>query len=473
MAIAAQQQTSGYLAVRGGIRNLIAQGQYKVALRQLTMMPSTEVEWLDDVAVCYLQLGDASTALKLTEMVATDLPQNADAWKKLGTLRMALGDKEGAQDALLHALKVRPKSIDILCSLNRLKPFSRTSQRTRLLRKLALAKQTVQADKVNAWNALGRIEEAAGNYSEAFRYFQRSKVAAGVVYDRSVFDRHLEEQKALFDGKRPGLEPKPGQPRMVFVCGVPRSGTTLVESILCRHAEVGTVGEARFLMDSLTALKAKVRRSHGEDSDWGWYRLASEEMLIAARNDYLSRVAGCFPEALPTVIVDKLPMNALVLGYAQLILGNGSIICMSRHPLDVGLSNFSTAYALSQPFSHDLSDMGHMSQTVDASVAHYETVSGSGLRRQFYRRLVEAPEPEIRDLVAHVGLQWDAACLNPEGLDAAVRTASVNQVRAPINTNALNRWRHYKNELEPLVKALGGEQAIADWEALDRGEDVV
>lgn len=467
MALAIERQPSGYLAMREGIQALMQAGQYKSALQQLTMVPSPEAEWLDDAAGCYMQLGDGQTAMKLLEMAVVEAPRSAALWGKLGAVCWSWGDMERAQEAFRQALRLEPKSVRALCALNRIKTFSRTSQRTRLLRKLALSKQVTRADRCSAWNALGHIEAAAGNHSEAFRYFLRSKSLGAQRHDRDLFEAYLADQAALYDGKRPSLRPASGQPRIVFVCGMPRSGTTLVEHILCRHPEVGAAGETPALMRSLERLRGAVQKSHGERSPWGWYKLASEGMLAAARADYLEQIAGALTEEPKGVIVDKLPFNCLALGYAHLILPEARFVVMSRHPLDVGLSNLATQFAQAQPYSHDLSDMAHMMQIAEASVAQYEAVCGQGMRRQSYRRLVEAPEAEVRGLLVHAGLSWDTACLHPEERAMSVRTASVTQVRAPINAGALEKWRNYEAELEPLVEALGGAQALAEWAAQD------
>lgn len=467
MALAAEENSSGYANVRQGIRGLMGQGHFKQALAHLVQMPSIEAEWLDDAATCYWRLGDTQTAIKLTEMVVQDLPKNELGWGKLGAMCLSTGDTERAREAFQQLLRINPKSVPTLASLNRLEPFGRSSQKTRTLRKLANAKTTRLKDRANAWNALGRIEEAAGNYDQAFRHFARCKSMTAGVHERTLFDRHLEGQIAQYDGKRPSLIARAGQPRVIFIVGLPRSGTTLAESILCQHSQVSSVGESPALMQSLEGLRANVRKSHGEASDWAWYKLAGEDALEAARKRYFSGVSEAIAQEPTPVIVDKLPFNCLEMGYARLILPDARFVFMSRHPLDVGLSNFATHFAEVQPFTHRLEDIAHLTRVVYASLDHYAPLLGAFLRRQSYQSLVEAPGAEIRALVAHAGLDWEDACLAPETREGAVRTASVSQVRAPINTGALAKWQRYEAALEPLIEALGGWDWIKDWETAD------
>ena len=174
-------------------------------------------------------------------------------------------------------------------------------------------------------------------------------------------------------------------------------------------------------------------------------------------------------EAAPgQVVVDKMPMDCLDLGLARLILPEARFVFMARHPLDVGLSNFVTAFDRGNGFSTRLDWIAHITRLVYASLDDYGPKLGAALRVQSYRALVETPEAQIRALLDHVQLPFEAACLTPEAAGGAVKTASVLQVREKINRAGLGKWHFYEEQLAPLVEALGGPEWIDTWETLDQ-----
>jgi len=450
----------------------IAAGQVRAALARLLPVVQTgggDLRILTLAATCYWDLDDHKTAVALMQVATTSWPDNALAWGKLGAMAMYSGDRETARAAFAQSLRITPKSASALAALNRLDPFARDSKHVRQLRDLARNRKVSARDRMMALNALGRVEERAGNFRAAFGFFSRSNGLADGRYDPVAIDQKVTDQIRLFQpGDRPPVSgPVPG-PRLVFIVGLPRSGTTLVESVLARHPTVRSVGESTALADTLKSLKHRIHGRTGQAGAWDWVTHMTDPELQAARDLYLTR-SGAISSGPHMTVLDKMPMNCLDIGLAHLMFPEARFIFLQRHPLDVGLSNFSTAFDHGNGFSTRLDWIGHITRAAYRSIDDYIAKLGDTIRVQSYRALVQSPEDQIPALVDHADLDWDAACLHPEQADGAVRTASVLQVREKINTAGLGKWHRYQAQLGPLIDALGGQDWIDVWDARDNG----
>lgn len=471
MAVQAQRYGASDTAYTDRHRPVVSKhlsdGAYKPALAHLleisrVLPPSPEL--LDDMATCYWNLGDHDTAIKLAEFVAKDMGDNPLAWGKLGAMSISVGDQARAETAFENSLKINPKEVKALANLNRIKTFDRNSRRTSVLREIAKSRKFVPADHATAYNALGRIEDAAENTRAAFFNWNKAKALSPGGFDAKAVDTHVADQCRICPVLDTSSAPDDSGTRFVFVVGMPRSGTTLVESILSRHPDIGTIGETTALQDCLDQYRKHVELP----GTWDWYETLSEADAKALGQQYVDRCSKLSVSGLPRVLVDKTPLNIFELGFAKRVLPHAKFVFMSRHPLDVGLSNFSTNFFAAHPFSKSLDAIGNMTRAVFRSAEDYQKKLGSAFRWQSYRALVSSPEIQIRALLAHLDLEWDSACLEPEKREGVVRTASVTQVRAKINTGAIAKWQRFESELTPLVDALGGWDWIEKWAATDK-----
>jgi hypothetical protein len=259
---------------------------------------------------------------------------------------------------------------------------------------------------------------------------------------RSVFDRRL--LAARQGGGYPSSLP-------VFVVGMPRSGTTLVEQILASHPEVHGAGE----LPDLNRLVERLRNAAGaaflypEDAP----ALAAERLREFGET-YVEGLRGRAPGA--TRVTDKMPGNFLLLGLIHLALPGASIIHVTRDPRDTCLSCYSKLFTAEQNFAYDLGELGRYYSKYSQLMAHWQDVLPEGRILSIrYEDVIADLEGEARRIISHCGLAWDERCLAFHKTERPVKTASATQVRRPIYRSAVGRWQLYEEHLGPLLAALG------------------
>ena len=324
-----------------------------------------------------------------------------------------------------------------------------------------------RAEKTSVLNALGEIEAAVGNTTRAFAFFQKSKDSTPGEYSPEQMDAKIAEQKDAFDPEITATaQVDASVPRLAFVVGLPRSGTTLLEAMLSRHSTVSSIGESSGLADTRLAVRQIVQQDFPDAGHWKWCAHASPNLLYAAQDIFVKKSLRP-QDAQSEVVIDKLPQNAFDLGFARMILPNAKFIFMARHPLDVGLSLFTKDFASSHSFSKTLPWIGHRIRAAYDSLDDYRDKLTNQLRVQSFRALVQNPEQQVRAVLDHLELEWDADCLTPQHSSNALQTASAVQVREGINQKGLGKWLAFEAELAPLIEALGGWSWIKEWEEWD------
>lgn len=446
----------------------IGAGEYRLALTVLIPLMqagSYDVPILDRAATCYLQIGDTQAAISLIEVITEIRPELAMGWGKLAALKLTVGDKTGAIRGFRKALGINPNSAYALSALNGLEPFKRDSGKVARLRKLAKSTKLPPSEMQSILNTLGQVEHNSGRPKIAFRFFAKAKAVAQADFKPECMDELVDGQIRHFQANS-GTDENPDGPRIVFLVGMPRSGTTLLEQILTRHSQVGTIGESPALTKTLLAVRQHVKNTQRGQNLWDWCDRLTEQETSIFRQYYYECINR---DTVPSndVIVDKMPFNSFHLGLAHTLLPDAKFVFMSRHPLDVGLSNFRTSFHSGNEFSHQLKWIGQMTRSIYRSTQDYQAKLTTQLRVQSYQGLVTNPDIQIKALLEHVGLPWQQDCLSPQDLGGAIRTASVHQVRESINTRALDKWKAYKDQLQPLLVALGGQEWVHHWQDLD------
>ena len=408
-------------------------------------------------AAALARLGENERALGCYESVLRDYPNQPKGWMSYGHTLKAVGRHDDSVAAYRKAIAQRPCLGEAWWSLANLKTLRFTADDIAAMEH-ELARTDIGAeDRYHLHFALGKALEDEARFAESFAHYEQGneRRKALLRYDEDETREPLERAKALFTPaffrERAGvgcLAPDP-----IFVVGLPRSGSTLIEQILSSHSQVEGTMELPDIMSIAGRLGGK--KKQGDRSSY------PEILAHFAHNDfasigeeYLSRTR--IQRRLGrTFFIDKMPNNFAHIGLIHLILPNAKIIDARRHPLGCGLANFKQHFARGQGFTYDLAGMGRYYRDYVELMAHFDAALPGRIHRVFYERMVADPEAEVRALLAHCGLAFEDPCLKFYENDRAVRTASSEQVRQPIYRDAVEHWQNYETWLAPLKEALG------------------
>ncbi len=374
-------------------------------------------------------------------------PDYLPALLNLGNLHEDLGRREAARAAYERALEVEPGDAVALARLAGLhRPEGADDPVIGRLRAALDAPGRSVGAQAELGFALGRALDAAGDYDAAFAAYGAANAASraaepAVRYDRSAQEAFVDRLIAAFP--QPARADSGGEAGPVFVCGLFRSGSTLVEQMLARHSRVTPGGE----LGLVPALAGRIR-SYPE-------ALAgpeAAEIARQARGLYLDGLRAARPGA--DGVTDKRPDNFLHIGLIKAMFPDARIVHTVRAPLDVILSNWFLHLDRSMPQALDLEDMAHWLLQHDRLMAHWKALYPDIVEVD-YDRLVVEPRPVLEDLLRRLGLGWEAAVLDFRAAGTGVRTASVWQVREPLYRRSSGRWRNYARHLGPVRTMLG------------------
>jgi tetratricopeptide (TPR) repeat protein len=324
---------------------------------------------------------------------------------------------------------------------------------------IALLEVVLQRASLNAGDSrtlhlrLGRLLDRKGDYDAAFDHFRRGNALKRSGYDADAILGRFDEIRDYFSESRmAGLPRATNQSQTpVFIVGMPRSGTTLVEQILDSHPGVFGAGELTFMEDSDHALQARVGKRNLAYP--AYLQGVTSDVLDDVANKHLAALSGLAPDRLR--IVDKMPHNFRYLALIELLFPAARVIHCSRHPLDTCLSIYSYDFNAMHAYSTDMNWLGQYYRKYMELMAHWKQVLRIPLLEVSYEALIADQEAVTRKLLAFCGLSWDERCLDFYNNRRSVNTISYDQVRQPINDSSVARWRHYEQHLGALKQALG------------------
>ncbi|MBL8199879.1 MAG: sulfotransferase [Chromatiales bacterium] len=402
-------------------------------------------------------IGEYGPALDLYAGIVAEYPTQPKVWMSYGHALKTAGRREDSIAAYRKCIGLKPGLGEAWWSLANLKTFRFSPADLATIRSQLGRQDLTDEDRLHFQFALGKALEDAGEYAESFRHYAGANRLrrAAVSYDAEETSAYVQRCKELFTREFLASHAGTGcpAPDPVFIVGLPRSGSTLVEQILASHPLVEGTMELPDLVGIVRRLGGRKTRDEPSrypgllpDLEPGQFRALGEEYLERTR---IQRKTGA------PFFIDKLPNNWAHTGLIHLILPNARIIDARRHPLSCCFSGFKQHFARGQHFTYSLPEIGRYYRDYVELMAWFDAVLPGRVHRVIYEQMVADTEGEVRRLLDYCGLPFDERCLEFWRNDRAVRTASSEQVRRPIYQDALEQWRHYDAWLAPLRDALG------------------
>lgn len=401
-----------------------------------------------------IELGQLDQAIDACRRAIELNPGLASACGNLGLALDIVGNNAQARQAYEKAIAIAPRRTKYRYHLGEKIRYTTGSPELAAMVQLEKDGSLPTADRVFLHFALAKACDDTGQFGDGWRHLETANALhrQSLVYQRESDRRFFARIRRQFSADFIRRHERPGNPSSVpvFIIGMPRSGSTLVEQILSSHSRVFGAGE-------LSDFPESVREIEGRHRHGAAYPEAVAALPQAAYADlgtrYLDRIRRLAPEA--ARITDKLPHNFIYAGLIHLALPNAAIIHIVRDPLDTCVSCFSKKFVNGHFYSYDLADLGSYYREYHSLMAHWEQVLPAGrILEVRYEELVRNLEAEARRMIAHCGLDWDPACLVPWQNPRAVFTASNNQVRQPVSDRSIGRWRNYAPFLGPLLLEL-------------------
>jgi len=399
-------------------------------------------------------IGDTSGALKAFRQAVAIKPNYVTALTSLGMNLEQSGEIDEAAVCFRRALTIEPGNVQARKFLTALEGEN-VSQTDILQMEDLISSATVShKERVHLSYALGRAHEKTEDYNRAFEYFKkgaelkRSSTSYNIHEDELLIERIIKTMTAdLLRGKS-GAGNMSDLP--IFILGMPRSGTTLVEQILASHSQV-------FGADELSEMALAINTTREEYDLQEVY----PEIVGDMSAEMLSRSGEAYVDALQKIapgsprVTDKMPSNFIYIGLIHLILPNAKIIHCRRNPIDTCLGCYKVEFIEKLDYTYDLESLGRYYRAYDRLMTHWHDLLPGKIYDLSYEALVANQEDQTRKLLEFCNLPWEDNCLSFQDTKRTVRTASSSQVRKPIYKSALGRWKKYASHLGPLLQALG------------------
>jgi tetratricopeptide (TPR) repeat protein len=406
-------------------------------------------------ATACVGFGDHDEALRVFRDLLTDAPDQPDLHLSIAHVLKTLGRQQQAIESYRAAAAARPSFGDAYWSLANLKTYRFADDEIVRMRAQEAASATPLVDRYHLCFALGKALEDRANYEESFAYYERGNALKKreIHYSADSLERSLGLQRSVltsdFVASRHGVGCDAPDP--IFIVGLPRAGSTLLEQILASHSLVEGTTELADIPRLVQRLAGRSKKNAAPRYPAVLAELSAEQLRRFGQkyiaDTQILRTGKPF-------FIDKMPNNFRHIGLIHLILPNAKIIDARREAMACCFSNFKQLFASGQEFTYSLDDIGRYYRSYVELMQHWDTVLPGKVLRVQHEDVVGDLERSVRRILDFCGLEFESSCIEFYRTERAVRTASSEQVRLPIFSAGLDQWRHFKPYLDPLEAAL-------------------
>lgn len=436
---------------------LLRAGQYEIALKECDIILENEPNHFPSLGIkaeTLVKLTKYAAALEIYDQLLEEQPKNPSIFMRKGQVHRILGQSEKAKNAYAQALILAPDHAEAQWNVVKLDAAS-VDEKSYFTMQASYEKATSE-QKVYLANALGKYCEANEKFDEAFKYYSEGKKLSKAknLYDSAAHSRMVKSFIDTFDQEFIAKISNGGETCSdpIFILGLPRSGSTLLEQILGSHSQIDATIELTEIPTMVTSLS----RVQIDNKVIGYpevLKYLSANEFTAFGSEYIKRTkiyrdSGNF-------FTDKTPRNFLYIGLIKSILPKAKIIDARRKPMDVGLSIFKQHFSEGFNFANDLHDIGRYYSDYISLMQHWNSIYPDEILTVDYENVVSNTKDEVQRILDYLGLPFEEACLNFHTNERAVATISAEQVRQPIYSKAVDYWKNFESHLQPLKEGLG------------------
>ncbi len=410
----------------------------------------------EQVADIYLGMGNTEEALRRFNHALTAAPQRLSILKGIGTAYLEVGQLDEATAAAEQMIWIDSDAPDGYLLKSRVRKSTADDGQAEQLLKLCESEKLSEENKMLVHYALGKTFDDRKSYAEAFTHFKRANdiKKSGFAYDRAADEKRFTDIIELFTpeflANHQGLGTERDLP--ILIVGMPRSGTTLTEQIVSSHPDVLGAGEVGYWGSANKALPLRMHTKTPYPQCLLEMTKEHAKETIQQYENLLRKTVG--PNTSSRHITDKMPHNFLHLGLIATLFPNVKFIHTKRDPIDTCLSIYFQHFNDAHIYAADLSDLAFHYRQYERLMQHWHAVLPGRILDINYEDTISDPEYWSRQLISHIGLEWDDACLAPHKLERAVKTISQWQVRQPIYKTSVQRWKNYEPFITPLIEGL-------------------
>ncbi len=408
-------------------------------------------------AVILSRIGEYERSSKIYADLLAEYPRNAKVWLSYGHVLKTEGRQETCIDAYRQSIARDPAFGEAYWSLANLKTFRFTDKDLQAIQVQLSDKNLSDENRLHFHFAMGKASEDNKDHASAFEHYDKGNALHHSTLNYDADMNHTRVQRLKTNFSQAFFSARAGfgcdAPDPIFIVGMPRSGSTLLEQILSSHSQVEGTTE----LPDIISLAKDLRQEAGSQEIVAYAEVLATKNATQLRElgeQYIENTRVHRKTDRP-FFIDKMPNNFLHTGMIHLILPNAKIIDTRRHPMGCCFSNFKQYYARGQSFSYKQSDMGRFYRDYVELMAHYDAVLPGKVHRVIYEQTVADTETQVRQVLDYCGLDFEPACLRFFENERPVRTASSEQVRQPIYREGMEQWMHYEQWLEPLKTELG------------------